>query len=443
MIGQRFRRVDGLSLNVLALSSQATSQVGLSWCTLRLLKLFARSAWTQRNVEARGSVLPSLEGHPSGIPAFKMPRSDVTGRWMMGENNIHRFARRHLSAISSLEDEKATHLAEQASLDEKELRPFSESDLSVTSQIEEDQSDTDVEDVPPVFRKPRTSEDLDLQSPPLPASFNLAPFVDKSETLQQLVKLGVDLHRIQTKGKGEELAKLDFEKHVAPLIRFLMDLEIETESLGYILSKNFYLLLEGLDTLEERVAYLRAKKFTNNEIGAIVTRTPLFLSLRVETLDERMGWLQKTFRLKGDEVRLVVVKHPRLIVQPMMRFKGLVFSLHEELGFSLPQMKELLLGVPKLFTISTKHLMDRFAFFHREVGMKHEDFLSWPQVLQARLSRTRPRHLFLVRLDRAQYDPKLPLYVCLKDLVVLDDATFCTDIAKTPVEIYNRFLKTL
>ena len=68
-------------------------------------------------------------------------------------------------------------------------------------------------------------------------------------------------------------------------------------------------------------------------------------------MDERLGWLQKTFHLKGDEVRLVVVKHPRLIAQPLMRLKGTVFSLCEELGFSLPQMKELLLKVPKLFSI--------------------------------------------------------------------------------------------
>ena len=59
-----------------------------------------------------------------------------------------------------------------------------------------------------------------------------------------------------------------------------MDLKIEAESLGYILSKNFYLLFEGLDVIEERVAYLRAKKFTDDGIGAIITKTPLFLSLR-------------------------------------------------------------------------------------------------------------------------------------------------------------------
>ena len=204
---------------MLTLSSQASSQVGLSWCTLRLLRLFARSACVPRNVEVRRPVFPLLDGHPSGIPAFKMPRQEITSLWIMGGNDLHWFARRHLSAVSSLEDEKATLLAEQASLDEKEPRPISRSNFSMTSSMEEDQSDTEAEHAPSVFQKPRMSEDLDLQSPPLPATFSLAPFVDNSETLQQLVKLGVDLHHIQKKRKGEALAKLDFEKDVAPLIR--------------------------------------------------------------------------------------------------------------------------------------------------------------------------------------------------------------------------------
>lgn len=46
-------------------------------------------------------------------------------------------------------------------------------------------------------------------------SFNLAAYVNKSRTLQELVKMGVDLNKIESrKGAAECILKLDFDKHI-------------------------------------------------------------------------------------------------------------------------------------------------------------------------------------------------------------------------------------
>ncbi len=50
---------------------------------------------------------------------------------------------------------------------------------------------------------------------------------------------------------------------------------------------------------------------------------------------------------------------------------------------------------------------------------------------------------FLQSIGRAQYDPNEPGYVSLKKLVTLPDEAFCQEIAKTTIDEYNSFLKTL
>lgn len=81
------------------------------------------------------------------------------------------------------------------------------SDLSIIKQTEKgalDPCDEDVSDIAP-FVMP---------------SFNLAAYANKSDTLQQLIHMGVDLHKVENmKGAGELLLKLDFEKDIKMHLR--------------------------------------------------------------------------------------------------------------------------------------------------------------------------------------------------------------------------------
>lgn len=58
-------------------------------------------------------------------------------------------------------------------------------------------------------------EDVTLVAPYFPQSFNFAAYVNKSPTLQEFVKLGVDLHKWEKKkGIPQFILKLDFERDV-------------------------------------------------------------------------------------------------------------------------------------------------------------------------------------------------------------------------------------
>lgn len=77
------------------------------------------------------------------------------------------------------------------------------------------------------------------------------------------------------------------------------------------------------------------------------------------------------------------------------------------------------------------------------MGIPHQLITQFPQIFSRRISQTRPRHLYLKTLNRAQYDPTKELYVPLSAFFAIDDGVFCLKYAKTSVSDFNAFLKTL
>ncbi|GIY62477.1 transcription termination factor 3, mitochondrial [Caerostris extrusa] len=283
------------------------------------------------------------------------------------------------------------------------------------------------------------SEFVDDLGPPLPVAFNLAAYVNRSETLQTLVRLGVDLSEIE---KNHERAKyilnLDFEKHVKGHIQFLHDNGINADNMGHLFTKNPFIFKESIEDLEVRLNYLHSKKFTSEAIVRIITANPFFLSLVTKNVDTRLGFFQKQFILTGDDVRYLVTKCPKLLTYRK------IFTMKEEFGFSGNEMKKLLLMKPKIWMLGRVQLKERFNVVHNIMGISHETILKFPEVFTRREFILKQRHLYLVHLDRAQYDPEQPLYISLHDLATLSDSEFCEKkCAKTSVTAFYEFLKTL
>lgn len=75
--------------------------------------------------------------------------------------------------------------------------------------------------------------------------------------------------------------------------------------------------------------------------------------------------------------------------------------------------------------------------------LSHETIVQSPEVLTIRQYKLRQRHEFLKKLKRDQYDPTKPLYVPLLSLVAATDQEFVTTVAKSYMEEYEKFLKSL
>ena len=84
-----------------------------------------------------------------------------------------------------------------------------------------------------------------------------------------------------------------------------------------------------------------------------------------------------------------------------------------------------------------------FDLVHNEMKISHELIAKVPHILNRRVSIVESRHLYLKALGRDQYDPSKPLYVPLSAFCFPEDPEFCLKYAKTNVNDFNLFLKTL
>lgn len=278
----------------------------------------------------------------------------------------------------------------------------------------------------------------------LSKSYHLSSYANQSETLANLVKLGVDLSKIEKdKEAAEYILKSDFNKDIQPFITFLTDHGVPENELNNVITKNPRLFKESLENLAVRVAYFESKQFAGDMITHIMVRSPAVLSLSTKQVDTQLGFLQKEFRLTGIEVRQVVTRVPKLITWHKNKLQETKTLIAEFLGFTEPELKEILLSQAKVYLTGRHALITRFDYLHNQMCLTHAQILNWPDVFRTRLVIIRPRHLFLVHVGRAQYDPMKENFVPLKQLVSGRDSEFSMNVAKVPVKQYNDFLKTL
>nr|XP_056709982.1 transcription termination factor 3, mitochondrial [Euleptes europaea] len=292
------------------------------------------------------------------------------------------------------------------------------------------------------------SEDEAVQivaEPPLPfESFTLHDYVDRSETLQKLVLLGVDLSKVEQRpGAAQLLLKLDFEKDIAKILLFLKDVGVEENQLGAVLTKNPYILREEVEDLETRVAYLTSKKFSKEAITRLVSQAPHLLLFSVERLDNRLGFFQKELGLNVKKTRDLVTRLPRLLTGSLEPIKENLKVYELELGFSQNDIRHIVYTTPKTLGINKRKLTETFDYLHNMMGIPHSIIVHFPQVFNSKLLRIKERHLFLKFLGRAQYDPKEPSYIALDRLAAMPDEAFCAEMAKTSLQDFQSFLKTL
>jgi len=327
---------------------------------------------------------------------------------------------------------------------------FSDRNLNTSKNINDIINDDDLttfpmDDLDDVFN-PLAKSEVKLDEIPtnFPQSLNLAAYVNKSTTLQQLVRLGVDLSKWdKERDVPDFVIKLDFEKDIQPYIQFLNDNGVPANELGKVLTKNPMIFQQPIDDLKVRINYLESKKFSTEAIARILTKAPYFIMFSTRQIDHRLGYFQKEFNLTGDELRSVVTRLPKLVLQSFRMITEKQFSFKVEMGFNKDEIKSLVINKPKLWLLEKRSLLERFQYLHNEIGISHSLLLNYPGALLHRQFDVKQRHLYLKALDRAQYDPTQESYISLKALVSGSDSDFCSEVTKTSVKKYNEFLKTL
>ncbi|XP_054909856.1 transcription termination factor 3, mitochondrial isoform X2 [Poeciliopsis prolifica] len=277
-----------------------------------------------------------------------------------------------------------------------------------------------------------------------PTSVSLQDYVDKSETLTKLVQLGVSLWKLERRPNvGSMLLRLDFNRDVAPCLLFLKEIGVEDSRLGYIISRNPFILSANLENLQARVNYLKSRKFSSETVASMVSRAPYLLNFSVKRLDNRLGFFQQQLKLSASNTRNVVARLPRLLCGSLEPVKENLKVCEIEFGFKQNEIQHIVIAVPKVLTANKKKLTQIFDFVHNTMKVPHHLITKFPQVFNSKFLRLRERHLFLEYLGKAQYDPDLPSYISLDRLASLPDENFCTDLAMATLEDFYLFQKTL
>jgi len=299
------------------------------------------------------------------------------------------------------------------------------------------------EEVFPTYKP--TENDLMSIKATIP-TMTLVSLVNESKTLQSLVDLGVQLHNWDSIGELGLAAKLDFERDVAPVVRFLADVGVKHEDICEILTLCPRILEETEDDLRTRIAYLVSKKFTRDEISHIITSSSTWLAFPVRSIDARLGFFQKSLGFLGNEVRRMTVECPDLITWSGTpgQVRHVMFSLNEEMGFSQEEIKEMTLSCPKILK---RWNLDTFAknfeLLHNDCKIPHDILCKFPESLLLPWYVYKPRIQLLESIGRAQFDPTQPNYVSPDMLTGGEDAEFCEEVAKVPLKLFDQFQKTL
>eukprot|EP00088_Acartia_fossae_P032459 TRINITY_DN3322_c0_g1_i2.p1 TRINITY_DN3322_c0_g1~~TRINITY_DN3322_c0_g1_i2.p1 ORF type:complete len:417 (+),score=68.54 TRINITY_DN3322_c0_g1_i2:308-1558(+) len=289
-----------------------------------------------------------------------------------------------------------------------------------------------------------TYEELDSIRAAKPTR-SLASIINDSKNLQKLVDLGIDLNAWESKQELGLAVKLDFDRDVVPTLKFLSDIGIPDDLQGDVLTRNPAILEQTIEDMETRVAYLVSKKFSKDDI-ALIAFDSGWLTFSVKGVDSRLGFMQKTFGLTGNEVRALTVKCPQLILTNKLvpRIQQTLFTFNEEMGFSAEELKSIVLKEPQM--IMKRRITDylvNFDLLHNQIGIPHELIAQFPLSLKQSTYIVSGRHEYLKKVGRAQYSPLLPMYVSPAMLTEGTDHEFCENVAKCDLELFHRFLRTL
>lgn len=300
-----------------------------------------------------------------------------------------------------------------------------------------------------VFRALSCNPDVDpefLESfgPLAPPSFNLAAYANRSHTIQQLVKLGVDLSKIEAdRGVAHFAIHADFDLHIKDHIRWLVDFGIEPDELGAFITEYPRVFEETLERLQQRVDYFKSKKFRRQQIVKMVKEYPPLLKKSFIEVDSILGFIQKEYQLKGYQVRSMLIEYPKLVSLEPMQIRLQTFALKEDIGFEKGQIRHVVMTVPSILGQHRQEMVNIFDHLHSKNNISHELVLKFPEVLVGGFQTVKNRLAYLKVLKRDQFDPAEPLFVPLTCLSHGSDLAFAEKFARTSLDDYDLFLRNL
>ena len=279
-----------------------------------------------------------------------------------------------------------------------------------------------------------------------PFAYTLAYFVNESNVLQKFIEMGVEIQQWDADREiCEFVLKLNFERDVAPYLIFLHDLGLNIENTAFIIRKNPFFLRETLEDLEMRIKFYESKNFSRENVATILTKSPKWLTMPIEEMEKNLNWYLKEFQLNEQELRDIMIEQPKLCIIGTKCAFDMKFCFKEVLGYSDDRIKRMIKICPKLFTKEQDKIKNNYYYLADVVKASESSIAECPEILFMPFVTLRSRFSFLKYLKRDQFDPTKPNFVSLRDISEkkVDDAMFCKKVAKSSLEEFTKFLKSV
>ena len=158
-------------------------------------------------------------------------------------------------------------------------------------------------------------------------------------------------------------------------------------------------------------------------------------------MDARLGFLQQEYFLEADQLRNILINHPRVMALGTGELRVMHFTLTDLMGFEHEWTRKLIVELPAILSVNHQTLVNVFDILHNTGNIKHGLMVRFPEVFLTEERQVRDRIVYLKLLGRDQFDPELPLYVPLTAISIASDEVFATKYARTSEADYDLFLK--
>ncbi|KAK6124543.1 hypothetical protein DH2020_041713 [Rehmannia glutinosa] len=185
---------------------------------------------------------------------------------------------------------------------------------------------------------------------------------------------------------------------IKPFVEYLGSLGIPCLAVARLIEKRPHILGFGLDEkVKPNVKSLLEYNIKQTSLAGVIAQYPEIIGIELESkLHSQRAFLSSIIELSPEDFGKVIEKMPQIV---SLSDKAIVRHVNflKERGFSVEQVKKMVVGCPQLLALNVDIMKLSFDYFKSTMGRPLDDLVSFPAYFTYGLESTvKPRHKMIV-----------------------------------------------
>ncbi|KAK6124546.1 hypothetical protein DH2020_041716 [Rehmannia glutinosa] len=221
-----------------------------------------------------------------------------------------------------------------------------------------------------------------------------------STSVAYLVGIGVARREIGgVLTRYPEILGMRVGRVIKPFVEYLGSLGIPCLAVARLIEKRPHILGFGLDErVKPNVKSLLEYNVKQTSLAGVIAQYPEIIGIELESkLHSQRGFLSSIIELSPEDFGKVIEKMLQIV---SLSDKAIVRHVNflKECGFSVEQVKKMVVGCPQLLDLNVDIMKLSFDYFKSTMGMPLDDLVTFPAYFTYGLESTvKPRHKMIVR----------------------------------------------